>query len=103
MARGLWGMLFGGGCANGDLTSHPAAWESSHCTTQKSAYFPTLTLSPIQEPLNHKLPVLIAVQKPALPGGTSAMMDMSYICSVQCSGHQPHVTIQQLKCGQCDI
>lgn len=74
-------------------------WPRGRALTQKSAYFPTLTLSPIQEPLNHKLPVLIAVQNPALRSGTSATMDMSYICSVQCSGHQPHVTIQQLKCG----
>lgn len=48
--------------------------------TEKGPFcFSKLFLWPLQEPLNHKAPIIIAVQNPALPSGTSVIVETFYI------------------------
>lgn len=67
--------------------------ERSRGPIQKSAYregaffcFSKLSLWLLQEPLNHKAPIITAVHNPALPSGTSAIVETFYIRAVQHSG-----------------
>lgn len=78
-------MHVGGGCANGDLTSHQPSGRAltsppEKCLQKRGSFlFPQVvpfTYSGTSQP---QVPIVIAVQNPALPRRTSGMMEMFYI------------------------